>query len=265
MTQMPPQKIAKYQRQLLDQDSLFHEIRTKLKNDDVSLRFGKPWVAASNLAQQYYCEKKVEMQFLHGEVDTESKQIGTEAHDSLVAKSQKVTRDTLFREIYTQELVIAQELLLISRYNDVILIGKPDAIVFYRSQPLLVIEYKFSDSSIPYQNYHVQAHVYCTILEDMNFDTHQLFYAIAIVPPALRNDQELFDKILVAVSQCGPKEAEFTVGQAHIYTYQYRPETAKRALDWALQYWQKVRDALPTTNINKCKTCEYQNECLGPL
>jgi hypothetical protein len=51
------------------------------ENKDDFLRFGQSCVSASSIAQQYFCEKKVEMEFIHGKVETESEQLGTEGHE----------------------------------------------------------------------------------------------------------------------------------------------------------------------------------------
>jgi hypothetical protein len=44
---------------------------------------------------------------------------------------------------------------LLAKYNDVILAGKPDSVLFKSGQPLIVFEYKFSRSMVDYPSYHV--------------------------------------------------------------------------------------------------------------
>jgi len=41
-------------------------------------------IVASGIAGQFFCEKKVEMWYLHGEVESEAKNMDTEAHPELL-------------------------------------------------------------------------------------------------------------------------------------------------------------------------------------
>ena len=250
-----------YKRQLAIQHSLFQEVISNLKKGKTGLRFNRPWISASSISQQYFCERKIEMQFLHGKIDTEPKQIGTEAHDLLLAKAEKTSREELFQRIYSGELVIPQEMSLLSRHQNLILAGTPDAIVFHRGIPLFLFEYKFSRSPIPYDSYHVQAKVYGKILEGMDFDMSLLHYVIAVVPHDLRKDENLFEKIFKSVMKNGLKEARLKVGEANVYVYPYRSEDAKTDIDWALDFWRGNRESIPTQNLNKCKNCEYKESC----
>ena len=152
-------------------------------------------------------------------------------------------------------------MLLLSRYNDLILVGRPDAIVFYRSMPILLFEYKFSKSSIPYKSYHVQAKIYGKLLEGMGFNISKLHYAIVIVPPYLRNNQNLSKKIFESVIKSVLKETKIEVEEANIYVFQYLSENAKEEIDWALDFWKGMRGAIPTQNPDKCISCEYLKEC----
>ena len=201
------------------------------------------------------------MRFQYGEIDTESKQLWSEAYDLLLAKSIRTKREDIFRRIYFGEMIIPQEMLLLSKYDDLILVGRPDAIVFDRAMPILLFEYKFSKSSIPYRSYQVQAKIYGKILEGMGFNVSKLHYAIAIVPPALRHDQELSKKIFEAVIKNGFKETKIEVEEATIHVFRYLSESAEEEIDWALDLWKGIREAIPTQNPNKCKSCEYLNEC----
>src|SRR4030067_1948675 len=67
------------------------------RGQESRLRFGRYVIVASDIAAQFYCEKKVEMEYLHGEVETEAKAIGTEAHEKLTEDSVKVKREQLWR------------------------------------------------------------------------------------------------------------------------------------------------------------------------
>ena len=84
-------------RRLLDaQAALFHEIAVRCKNDDSEIRFGRPWVAASSIADQYYCEQKVELRRQLGEIETEVKQRGSEGHEALTSEAVAISHQELF-------------------------------------------------------------------------------------------------------------------------------------------------------------------------
>jgi len=254
-------KMKQLEQQLAEQEQLLQEVRTKQGNNDSSLRFGQSCVSASSIAEQYFCEKKVELEFIHGKVETEPKRLGTEGHETLLADTIKVKRAEIFEQIWSGEPIIAHEMLLLSRYNDLILVGRPDAVVFSRTKPLMLFEYKFSRSTTPYSGYHVQAKVYGKILEGMGFDTSKLHYVLAVVPPSLKDDEALFQKILNASVKNGPQEARLEMKEASVYIHPYRSGDADQDITWASDFWKGAREAIPTMNKNKCRSCEYKDNC----
>jgi hypothetical protein len=248
--------------QLLDeQAALFSEIALKGKNGDTELRFGRPYVAASSIAEQFYCEQKVELQRQLGEVETEVKQRGSEGHEALTSEAVAISHQELFQQIFSDQVTIAQELLLASRYKGLILIGQPDAIIFLQGRALYLFEFKFSHSQIPYYTYHMQANVYGKILEGMGFDITHLKYVIAIIPLSSRNESELFTDIVQAVMEHESEEAEMTVRESSVHVCPYNATYAEDDIDRALEYWRKKRDVIPTQNPNKCMRCEYLTVC----
>ena len=249
------------EQQLAEQKELLQEITTKRKNNDNSLRFGQTCVSASGIAEQYFCEKKVEMEFIHGKVETESKQLGTEGHEELLIDTVKVGREEILKRIWSGESIVVHEMLLLSKNKDLIIVGRPDAVIFSKTIPLILFEYKFSRSQTPYNSYHVQASVYGKILEGMGFDTSRLHYALAVVPPSLRDDQALFQRILKASVKNGPKEARLEVEGTSVHIHPYCSEDADKDINWALGFWVGDRDAIPTMNQNKCQSCEYKENC----
>jgi CRISPR/Cas system-associated exonuclease Cas4 (RecB family) len=247
---------------LLDsQEQLFRELVEKQKQDEYTIRFDRLWVSASSIAEQYFCEQKVELRHHLGEIATEEKQRGSEAHEELTADAVATSRAELFESIYSDQLTIAQEMAIMSRYRDLVLLGQVDAIVFQRGQVLMLFEFKFSQSRIPYHSYHVQAEVYGKILEGMGFDISNLHYVIAVVPPAARNENTLFHTIVDTAWTNGLKEAQLNVGPSYVYVYPYRSLDAEHDIDWALDYWRNSREAIPTRNSNKCRSCEYHDSC----
>jgi len=229
------------------------------------LRFDRSTIAASDIAEQFFCEKKVEMQYLHGEIESEAKLVGTEAHESLLADSVRVKREEMWQSIYGKAPVLTLETLFVAQIKDVIIAGKPDSILFREGFPLVVFEYKFSKSQTAYMTHHVQARTYGLLLENAGFNTRFLHYAIVVADPSTRFDKQLKKKVAAAIGKNGLKDAELEIEKAKIYLHKYDRAAAEKDLDWAVKFWKKERDALPTANSNKCRCCEYFAECQSQL
>jgi CRISPR/Cas system-associated exonuclease Cas4 (RecB family) len=201
------------------------------------------------------------MQYLHGEIETEEKNIGTEAHEKMTDGSMKVKSEELWQKIYGDRPIFALEMFLLAKYHDVILAGKLDSVLFKGGQPLVVFEYKFSRSIVDYPSYHVQAQTYGILLESMGFDTRQLFYAIVVADPVTRGSPELRKGVMKAVTENGQREALLSVENAQIYFSKFDSLSSGKNIAWAIEFWNKSREATATDNPNKCAKCEYQAEC----
>jgi len=256
--------MSRWEHQLKEYNSLLEQLVQKLERGEGELKFNRPFIMASDIADQYFCEKKVEMRYLHGEIETERKTLGTEAHEKLLEGSVKIKREELWKKIYKGKPVLTPEMLLIAKYKDLVMAGRPDVILFVRGYPLILLEYKFSKNRIPFRDQHVQARTYGILLRNMGFDTNQLLYAIVMVEPEARDDEELKERVINAVIKViknGPKEAVLTVENARIYVNKFDHTEAEQDLDWAVEFWTKQRETIPTRNLNKCRSCEYSSEC----
>jgi len=225
------------------------------------LKFGRKVIAASDIAEQFFCEKKVEMQYLYGEIETEAKIVGTEGHSRLLEDVVKVRREELWQKIYGENPVLALESLFFAKFNDIIIAGKPDSILFRNGLPLVVLEHKFSRRLVAYETYHVQARMYCLLLGNIGFDTKLLFYAIVVADPVVQSDKNFKKNVLAAINKNGPREGILELDNARVFFCKYNQGDAEKNLNWAVKFWKKERQAIPTTNPNKCKTCEYFEKC----
>ena len=253
--------MADWKAQLETFESLLKALSGK-QGENGKLRFNRSFVIASDIAGQYYCEKKVEMQYLYGEVETESKNTGTEAHEKLTEDSVKVKREELWKKIYGLEPVFALEMFLLAKYNDVRLAGKPDSVLFSHGLPLVVFEYKFSQSDVAYPSYHVQAQTYGVLLENMGFDTSRLFYAIVVADPKTKGRRELRQTVMHTVIRNVPKETCIPLMTPKFTITNSTANSTEKDLAWAIEFWNKSREAQPTINQNKCERCEYQTQCI---
>jgi len=246
----------KVQRFLSIESELLKELEPKGQ-----LRFDQPGLSASTISGQYYCEKKVELEYIHGRVETEVKQQGSEGHENLTAGAVKSERVDLLRRIFNGEFLVYQEISFITKHEDVLLLGKPDAMVFQDGEPILLFEFKFSNSNYPYPSYHVQAGIYGLILSNLGFNVDRLYYALAMVPRHRRGDGSLFEGILSRVADNGAREAILEVDGSSVQVCKFHREKAEKDLSWALGFWKGERSAAPADNSNKCRSCEFAQLC----
>jgi CRISPR/Cas system-associated exonuclease Cas4 (RecB family) len=250
-----------WKTQLESFESMLKELKRIREDQTERLRFGRSIIIASDIAEQYYCEKKVEMQYLHGEIETKEKISGSLAHEKLEEDAVKIKREDMWKEIYGKKPVFAVETFILAKYKDVFLGGKPDAVLFQSGFPLIIFEFKFSKSRIAYQTHHIQAQTYGLILENMGFDTRHLFYTIVTADPKTRGNRKFRKQATDAIIDNGPKEAVIQIEDATIHIHKYNRAAVENNLSWALEYWKQNREATPTNNPNKCTRCEYQTQC----
>lgn len=240
-------------------DALMKEV---IANDGKgTFRFNRSMIIVSDIAAQYFCEKKVELQYLHGKKETEAKLLGTEGHEKLLEGSAEVEREEMFKKIFGKQPVIALDMLLLAKHKNALLCGKPDSVLFFKGFPLVIYEYKFSRRRVAYPSYHVQARTYGLLLENMGFDTSRLFYAVVVADVTARQDDSLRENVSTAIMDNGFREAVLNLGNATIFLHKFNHAEAEKAVDWALEFWQNKRDAVPTDNAFKCRSCEYFKEC----
>jgi hypothetical protein len=113
--------MTKWKTQLENFNAMLEELRWKREEQEGRLRFDRSAVSVSDIAEQYYCEKKLEMEYLHGEVETEAKTTGTEAHEKLIEDAVEIKREALWKKIYGEEPVLAVEMFILGKYQDVFL------------------------------------------------------------------------------------------------------------------------------------------------
>ncbi len=224
-------------------------------------RHGISMIPVSRIAGQYYCEQKIEMDYTHGEIETEAKSEGTEVHDKLIRMT-KSTRSDLIDHIKSRELVIAS-FPIIAKFANLTIAGIPDAVVFRKGILRYVVELKTTagDTSRLWRDQLVQARVYGLILNQMGFDCTAL--KLVIVRMQRRNSlseeeersflHELVSELLIGRS---PKLTDSTV-----HTIAYDRKDAAADVDWAKNYWLSNREPVPTKLAGKCRACEFKDVC----
>ncbi|MGC9146111.1 MAG: hypothetical protein ACP5GS_08415 [Nitrososphaeria archaeon] len=89
-------------------------------------RHNLPFVKVSDITGQFYCEQKVELSYVLGDIQTESKQLGDTIHSEVLAM-QPTTKNKLISDIKSGKSVIAS-FLLFGQISGVNIAGVPDAV-----------------------------------------------------------------------------------------------------------------------------------------
>lgn len=234
-----------------------------------TLRHDIPFVCASDISEQYYCEMKVELRYRLGERPSELMETGVEAHKDLLKEAEKAQHLEVWGVIASGEGLFANTLTL-AEYNGIPIPGRPDWIYFRDRRPILVFEYKFRTGRIrPYSSDHVQAGIYSWILKELGFDITELKYALVISPQLCKGCEKMrgIHKFILDMNARGVNMMKICecakVRGREPWGYIYSPDYSEieEELRWALEYWRSERNPIPTSNRNKCKKCGHRNEC----
>jgi len=258
-------------RRLLDRNKIIEEILQR----DVEYRHGVKAIKVSDIAQQYFCEAKVENKYIRGEIETEEKKEGKEIHElMLTAEEEELELEKLAEEIATNPWKEVVGLLLISKIDGCYVIGEPDLVVFSYGEPEFIIEIKTTSRCLRiWNNEVVQARMYGLLLHSMRFDTKGLTLIVVKIRRGVDRDllneiqQRIFkhvnDLIYTLKSEEDIKKEDDLYGE--VYSFRMYPFDLQKAYDefkWAKDYWlNKRKEPKPTTKSNKCKSCEYRDVC----
>jgi len=228
-------------------------------------------IPASSIGTQFFCEMKVEQDYVHGEIETEEKTEGDALHQELLAMT-PTTKKRLLDDIEKERLVVAS-FPLAAETDGLVLIGVPDAVVFQNGMPTHVIELKTTrgDASILYDGQRAQAVIYGLLLDQVGFDCKNLGLEVVKFrrQTPLSDEQkgqflDMLTTALVSGKELGAllPRAE---GQVVRHSFAYRRDEALRILGQTQGYWLGERHAQPTSNPNKCKACEFRQVCPASL
>lgn len=246
-------------------NSLFQELVNK-NGSEGDLRFGKTSVGVKEISNQYFCEKQIELDYIHGKAENERMKAGTEAHEKLLEGAIPTSKEVMLRKIFSHNFTPVPKIGLLAKHNDVILIGVPDFVLFYRGFAILVVDWKFPQSRkklIAYPSELFQARLYCYLLDKMGFRTDKLRYAVVVVQ-AGHLDRKEESEIMKAIGQNKVERfIDLSLGgkKVRIQLEQFEREKTATELDWALGYWLKKRDAGHTNVPPLCQKCVHNKIC----
>lgn len=232
-------------------------------------RHGLSMVPTSGIAEQFFCEQKVEMEYLHGEIETEAKTEGQRLHEQLIQMT-KTTREDLIKHIKKDKVLVAS-FPIHARFSRLTVVGIPDAIVFQKGTPTYLIELKTTkgDTSRLWKDQLLQAQVYGLILDEMGFDCSRLKLVIIRIRRQSgfsesgreRFLRESVEGLLIGLE----KTTTSRVDGSTTHVVDYSKDDVVPEFRWAEAYWLSEREPIPAQNIAKCRSCEFSNMCASSL
>ena len=262
-----PQKISPFENltQLLEQ---YRSSKNR------TLRFGFSHASVSEIAQQYYCEMQLEMINKYGRIETEAMITGAQSHEGISKYAEEVEdMDVVRQQVASGRIIHLLESLVLMKYKDVFVLGVPDRVVFTKNKPYFVIEHKFSHDPHFNQSHHVQANLYCLILNQLGFNTANLYYIIVVTTFSCKDCLALKEERIISTAK--KKKGviikrksicpECKDGNIIMQSKKFDKKNIVEDLEWALDYWLKRRDAIPTKKVWKCRACKYNSKCPASL
>lgn len=240
----------------------------KIKKAKGKLRFDRKYITASDIGSQFYCEQKLERDYLTGKDTTDQMLHGIEGHENIVEDFEAIKRSEAWSAIYSQETTILGEFSIIAKYKDNFIVGRPDILFFVGENPIIIFEFKFSKYNDIYPSHHAQANSYGLILKNVGFDDKNLFYCIVNFKPEMRDAKDIIKQIPYKIIDAffsgrfaGSENGSQSYGEITAFLNKFDYEKAKEHVDWAIEYWNHVRQAHCTEQDGKCVSCQYKEEC----
>lgn len=242
--------------------SLYDEIQ-KGRADKPILRFNKPYVGVYWIADQFFCEKQVEISMKMGELETERKKRGKEFHEEISLGMEKATMEQVWNKILSGRNVCVSNLRLAAKWKGIPIIGRADLLCFSESKPLWLFEFKFTSMRIPPDSSHVQARLYSLLLKLMGLDISILRYAIVLAKHKPKNFEKWRKSLIDRVKHHKMLKGKtiLKINNCRIFIRKPELNKAESELSFALKYWLGEREAIPTKNPSKCKACKYNAYC----
>ncbi len=228
-------------------------------------RHGASFVAVSSIAEQYYCEYKLENEFALGEIPTESKETGTALHDELMP-TEGISKEE-FADLVSGKKPSLAVMNVWGAVGGLKVIGTPDHIIWAEGRPLWLVELKTTkgDPAPLWEDQENQARIYGLLLDLMGFDCSRMKLAVVRLKTGELDSKRKRDWI-VNVSQALLKDEieeleSRNSGAMKVHVLRHDRVLAARAIDVKAGYWLGAREPTSSTSIGKCRACEYNSAC----
>ncbi len=245
------------------------------------LRHGLPAVPVHLIAEQLYCEQKVDLALDFPDVERVTPELaaGAAGHEALAAPAEPLAPAELKALVEAGATVRLHEYGFRGSVGAVPVVGRPDAVFLRGRTADLVLEFKFSAWRRPFPSHRLQLLAYGYLLGQNGYDVSRLVCGVLMLPPAARPaDREAAVLSEAAYASCAALAAAFAVelsrqgsarGRAAVFTvpepieggalslFAYDAGEAERRLAWAVDYWAGRRPPGLADNPNKCRRCAF--------
>ncbi len=252
-----------------NQIELRKELVKGVKNGISHLKFNRSYLIVSDISSQFYSEAKLELDYIFGKIKTKEQQEGTELHDRMAEDSVIIKFEDLIKKISQSEKIVIIETIFLMKFQDEIIVGKPDIIIFKRGIPILLFDYKFSKhSNTTFPSQRVQGEVYCQILKELGYNTDLLFYGIIVAPRDMTKKSNNVKKIPQRVLQridisslIQKQEFKLNFGKINVFLYKFNSKKTNKNLEWALEYWNRKRNLKISELLKECRYYGNKGKC----
>jgi len=246
-------------------DELWTKEQEFFESAEEEFRHGTSFVAVSSIAEQYYCEYKLENEFALGEIPTGTKAAGTVLHAELMP-TEEITREE-FAELVGRKEPSLAVLYVWGSAGGLKVVGEPDHIIWAGGKPLWVMELKTTrgDPGPLWEDQENQARIYGLLLDKMGFDCTKMRLAVVRLKSGDLSEEEKrewIQEVSAALIQGKMPQLEVKyrgVMKAHIL--EHDAKKAEVAVRSKAGYWLREREPTSSTSTGKCRACEYNAAC----
>jgi len=232
-------------------------------------RHNTSFVPVSSIAEQYYCEYKLENEFALGEISTDAKDSGAALHAELMP-TEKITKEEFARLVGRKEPSIAM-LPVWGLAGGLKVVGEPDHIVWSEGRPLWVVELKTTkgDPAPLWEDQENQVRIYGLLLDRMGFDCSRMGLAVVRLKSDELTEEEKREWILevskaLLDGKAQALERRFP-GKMKVHLLKHEVEKAENAVATKAGYWLEKREPISSSSVGKCRACEYNSSCQKSL
>lgn len=243
------------------------------------LRFDLKAIPVSSIAEQWYCEKAVDLYYRHPSIQLSSPALaaGSLEHGYFASGAELLSRQEIIEGIKSGRALSLREVPFGATYRGTAIKGIPDYVDIKKGKALSLKDYKFSSYRRVFPSHRFQVDLYGYLLNKNGLNTDKLKCAIAILSPRLSREMVSPDEIIYVI-KAGQAEmrrkrySSMYLNAPGIYgeLYSFSLDKAEQHLSWAIDYWTKRRRPKSTTKPKKCEACAFNaagvcNEALaGP-
>jgi hypothetical protein len=201
------------------QQSLILINHRELPVSKISLRHNYERIPIHKMADQLFCEMKIDFDEEYPSERSPEKIEGLIIHDSLVP-TKKEDIETVINIIENGKDVFAKFGTYFN-YKGVVIIGKHDGAFFQNGIPLYLLEIKSTKGTINevYPSEKIQAYLYALALESMGFDTSQLL--IIILKVKMNIERSNLIKAIRDYLKCGDSCPNILLDRPFIIIHQW--------------------------------------------